>query len=369
MEGFKDTNPALFQMTEELRERQLIAIYRPVKAKGNVWLAWSRKTTSFKFLEWNTERTPAGVPIYLAARPPLSPLSILRSSERGAPGRARREFPKNVHFRDGGTEPRRSSEATPGALTRRLSIPAIDRAQMAPQRPKHTQSLGGSPTCQGPETISSATKSPGGLARPKLGAGIPSAITITDPRLRRRQSMPTIAPPEDYIHPSRRRLVQSHAHGEAPSSSNATTQSIRDFRSSRSPEETAGHLNPDAMDLSPDVQAHSIVPQPQREVSAHVPMSVTTGNKMIMQFFEENIKTTVKELACLEEGNEDESTDIFYLHFPLDQEQAKAEYHLLYTWLKAHDVMLWTDWAKFRKNCKRGVVIVSLCLLLVYRVR
>lgn len=354
-------------MTEELREQHLIAIYRPVKARGNVWLAWSRKTKSFNFLKWNADRTPAGVPIYLAARPALPPLSLLRSSERGEPGRARRDFPENVHFRDGGSEPRESSEATPGALARRLSIPAIDRAQMAPQLPKQAQSLSGGPTCQSPETISSATKNLGGFASEKPSAGIPSAITVTDPRFRHRPSISTIAPPEDYIHPSRRRLMQSHTHGEVPDSSNAKTQSISGFQNAKSPEKAAGHLNLDTMDLSLDVQAHSIVPQPQRKVPAHIPMSAATGTKMIMQFFQDNIKMTVKKLACLEQGNEDASTDNFYLHFPLDQEETKAEYDLIHTWLKAHDVMVWTDWAKFRNNCKRGVVIVSLCLLLVYR--
>lgn len=69
MEGFEDTNPALFHMTEELRDRNVVAIYRPEKAKGNVWLAYSRKSLDFDFLNWNTDRGPAGVPIYLAVRP------------------------------------------------------------------------------------------------------------------------------------------------------------------------------------------------------------------------------------------------------------------------------------------------------------
>lgn len=101
MEGFRDTNPALFYMSEELREQNLVAVCRPAKAKGYVWLAFSRKSECFDFLRWNTDRTPAGVPIYLAVRSILPSMSVLRSREREDTARARREFSENVHFRGG----------------------------------------------------------------------------------------------------------------------------------------------------------------------------------------------------------------------------------------------------------------------------
>lgn len=125
------------------------------------------------------------------------------------------------------------------------------------------------------------------------------------------------------------------------------------------PEEVTGPSNLDSMDLTPDSQAHTSAPHPLHGDSTLM-LALGVPDKMIMDFFEKKVKITVKELACLQQGNEDATTDNFYLHFPRDQEETEAEYKLMHAWLKAHDVMVWTDWAKFLKNCKHGVVIVSL---------
>lgn len=334
MEGFKDTNPDLFHMAEELRSGNLIAIYRPAKAQGNVWLAWSRQSSCFNFLEWNTNRTPAGVPIYLAVRPPLPQKWELRSREQEPP-RTRRGFPENVHFRESESESRQSFEARPDGRGRRLSIPPIDRARMA---------------LHSPTAISPATRDSGALAIRESSEGVDLATTTADPRVRRRQSLPAIAPPEDYVHPSRRGLVEGHAHGGDSDPSKAITSNVTH------PDEVVGPGNLDAMDLTPDFQAHS---SPRENISTLMP-GLGEPERMMMEFFETRVRMTVKELACLQQGNEDATTDSFYLHFPLDQEGAKVEYELMLAWLKRHDVVVWTDWVKFIKNCKTGVVIVSL---------
>lgn len=232
MEGFEDTNPALFYMTEELRERNVVAIYRPEKARGNVWLAYSR-------------RTPAGVPIYLAVRPPLAPITALKPREREEPIRTRHGFPDNVHFRDDVSGYSWPSEAGPNVRARRPSLSAIDLETNPAQLQQPTRSLSHGPGHHGPESDSPTTR---------------------DPRLRRQSSSMS---PQDYVHPSRRNLVEGHVHASgAPSSGSAKAGTLNISDEQRSTE-GYGHQEPDAMCLTPDVQAHSRGQRPQ-EMNAQI---------------------------------------------------------------------------------------------------
>lgn len=346
MEGFKDTNPALFHMTEELREQDLVAIYRPIKARGNVWLAYSRKSLGFSFMNWTTAKTPAGVPIYLAVRPPLPPMTALRSRERKEPIKARREFPENVRFRGDVSESRHSS------------LPASALEKIPTQRQKLAGPLSHGPIRQSPEAVSSTIREHAELETRKSSVTGLSVTSTMDPRLRRRPSLPAVVPAQDYIHPSRRSLVEGQADASGSYLSSPSKAGARNIGHEPRPSGGAGHEKPDAMDLTPDVQAHSTAPQRQEPVNALMPASDQTGTKILMDFFEKTLKMTVKELSSLDEGGADSSADNFYLHFPQD---TQAEYQLIETWLKAHDVMVWTDWGKFIKNCKRGVVIVCCC--------
>lgn len=327
MEGFEDTNPALFHMTEELRERNAVAIYRPEKAKGNVWLAYSRKSLGFHFLNWNTDRTPAGVPIYLAVRPPLAPTTVLKSREREEPNRTRREFPDNVYFRDDDSGYLWPSEAEPNVRARRPSLSAIDLEKTPGQLQRPTRSLSHDPSHHGPESDSSTTRDP-----------------------RRRQSSPVSR--QDYVHPSRRGLVEGHVHTSGASSSGSAKAGTGKVSDGQRSTEGYGHQGPDAMDLTPDVQGHSSGPPPQG-MDAPAPLPTE-----LMEYFQEKLKMSVQVLASLDEKGKDDLADNFYLHFPQENKGARDEYAVMETWLKAHGVMVWTDWGKFLRNSKRGVVIV-----------
>lgn len=246
MEGFENTNAALFYMTEELRQKNLVAIYRPVKARGQVWLAYSRRSPDFSLLNWKTDQTPAGVPVFLAVRPPLPPITILRSKAIERPTtRGRRDFPANVHFRGGEVSPHRAT-----ALT----------------------------------------------------SSTPEAITEKGEKV---------------------------SHGL------------------------------DLMDMTPDLQQPVTFSPPQVTSNALVPTSGLDYVPMVKGFFETNLGMTMAELATFNEGGADIMADNFYLHFP-QTEEGKNEAQIIEKWLETYGAMIYTDWAKFLKNSKCGVIIVCL---------
>lgn len=67
-------------MAEHLRERNLIAIHYNPKGRGNVWLAYSRWSPEFNFLNRDTQRVPESVPMFLAVRSALLPIEQLAVS-------------------------------------------------------------------------------------------------------------------------------------------------------------------------------------------------------------------------------------------------------------------------------------------------
>lgn len=335
-------------MTEELREQELVAIYRPLKARGNVWLAYSRKSPGFSFLNWNTDQTPGGVSIYLAVRPPLPPISALRSGEPVESSRARREFPENVHFRQDASESRGPSGAWSDLRRPSLSSDIEKRPTQSPRSPEPTSR---------PRSEAVLSTQKDHADRPShAGEAESTAMVTMDPRLRRRPSQGAIVPPQDYVHPSRRAQVEGQTHPSGQSPSIPPTQSARGVRDEQPPTGVNDLQELDSMDLTPDVPAQSNALQHHVGNSTPMPVTADAGTKLLMEYFEK-LKMSVRVLSNLGGGGEDASADNFYLHFPKDQE-ARAEHSLMEKWLKAHDVMVWADWGKFLKNCKRGIVIV-----------
>lgn len=313
-------------MSEKLREQGLVGIYRPAKSRGNVWLAYSRYSPDFSFLNWNTARTPGGVPIYLAVRPPLPDTSALNSRDPAEPSRARRDFPGNVNFR----------EDTSG-----FRGPAGDRPDL--RRPSEPE-----PTDRPSAEAISSTR--GDYADSQTAGEAESRTAITmDPRLRRRSS------PQDSIHPSRRALMEAHPPPSSESLPLSPPGSCA--RNEQPPKGGDDFQETDSVDMTSDEPAQSTAQQQFPGHDTLLPNAVDAGMKMIMDYFEKDLKMSVKELSRLGGSNEDASTDNFYLHFP-QKEEARKEYTVMKSWLMAHDLMVWTDWGKFLKNCKRGVVIV-----------
>lgn len=83
MEGFQDTNPGLLRMAHHLRQRNVMAIFYPQDPKGNVWLAFSRASPDFDFLDLklDTQKVPNGTPLLLSVRAALPPFSSLSAFE------------------------------------------------------------------------------------------------------------------------------------------------------------------------------------------------------------------------------------------------------------------------------------------------
>ncbi|KAJ5502545.1 Chromo domain/shadow [Penicillium fimorum] len=87
IEGFSDTSRNLFDLAEDLRKDDLIAIHYPMgkrNSAGIVWVAWPCGSQEFKFPHPNDE-VPPDVPLLIAARTMLAPIGALGAIGPGQP--------------------------------------------------------------------------------------------------------------------------------------------------------------------------------------------------------------------------------------------------------------------------------------------
>ncbi|KAJ5721825.1 uncharacterized protein N7483_009759 [Penicillium malachiteum] len=93
LEGFEQTNPRLFRMTEQLRRQKIAAVYNRLDSDVNSWIAYAPASEFDAFLTRRTGawRFPGNVPICLAVRGTLRQPSILQE-EFGPP----RRYDENV---------------------------------------------------------------------------------------------------------------------------------------------------------------------------------------------------------------------------------------------------------------------------------
>ncbi|KAJ5373021.1 Chromo domain/shadow [Penicillium concentricum] len=87
IEGFSDTSKNLFDLAEDLRKDDLIAIHYPMgnrDSAGIVWVVWSRGSQEFKFPRPNDE-VPPDVPLLIAARTMLAPIKVLGAAGSSLP--------------------------------------------------------------------------------------------------------------------------------------------------------------------------------------------------------------------------------------------------------------------------------------------
>ncbi|KAJ5529497.1 hypothetical protein N7527_002890 [Penicillium freii] len=98
-------------------------------------------------------------------------------------------------------------------------------------------------------------------------------------------------------------------------------------------------------------------PQPQDNLTVQAAKLGQT-----IEEFMKRCNINVEELATIEEGGKLSKADIFYLHFPLGNEEIHQELLFLQGVLKYHEKIVLTsdspgDWAKFMQNSRQGVAI------------
>lgn len=289
-------------MAEYLRQRNSAAIYRPAKSMGSTWVIYSCQTTSFREeLNYNSDRVPANVPAFLAIRPPLPSFLPVEASPADEQSRDRRDFPKNVHFRDDGPTRHDSLAELPISKDRtelNRSAESLEVSKSADQR-----------TLTGP---------PESIMSGELQMTEQSDSVSTDPRLRRRSSISKGAPQS----PTQPRLAEQ----------------------GRSPKERINRSNDE------DAQ----IPSPEEATQAMLRIFRDTY-KITMEELATVSECTKSQGLSL--------TPNFYLHPCSNQEsEARKDGEFLEAWLRTYpEIIIFSDWKQFLNECPRGVIMV--CLL------
>lgn len=339
MEGFADTNPEIFHMSEELEVNNQVGIYYPPGLNGYVWLAYSPKSPDFSSLTLPYPDISPWVPIRLAVRTPLAPIEALKNSALEQPrGPQHAQSPTMAIVPYDPSNPSITGASDPlDDVVRRLTQ---NSGPSNLNRPVQAQGSYGSPIQSPMEQRSPVLPLHGELARksqvarptaPNLPANLPA-----DPRLRRLTAMEPSTQQPSY--------GQSRPAGDG--SGNSTIERLNDV--------TVG-LPSDPMDTAPD----NTRPTHAALISASQNQGLPDGNSMLREFFELKVKMKFKDLANVNGKHDGPQADMFYLHTP-DGEEGQNDCAVLKAWLEMNGAMIWSDWAKFVKNSKCGVVLVCL---------
>lgn len=308
MEGFVDTNPEVFHMSELLYWENKIGIYYPPENKGFVWLAYSPKSPDFTHLTQPYPEINPWVPIRLAVRTPLAPIDALHKQQTG-PQHQQLQSPAMAMVPYDPSNP--SIIGTSGSLddvVRRLA---------------HTSGASNSHKT-GP--INSYTPI---QAQGSHGSPMPSPME----RSPERHLLPSQAT-HSLGDPRRKHLSSIATSTRQPNDRLASIEGPSDF-----------------MDTRPDntvTTNTALLPDPQQ---------LSDPNSMLGKYFESNLKMSFKELACVNGKPGGPQVDVFYLHTPESVED-QNDCTLLKAWLELNGAMVWSDWAKFVKNSKCGVILV-----------
>jgi hypothetical protein len=311
MEGFADTNPELFHMSEFLYWENKVGIYYPPENKGFVWLAYSPKSPDFTHLTQPYPEINPWVPIRLAVRTPLAPIDALHKQPTG-PQHQQLQSPAMAMVPYDPSNPLiTGASGSLDALVRRMA-----HISGSSNSPASIQAQGS----DGSPMQSAMERSP---ERP-----LPSeaAHSLADPRLRRLSSIATSTPqPNDHLDVGTERL--SDAMDTGPDSTVCTNTALILATQNTSVQQLSG------------------------------PQQPSDPNSMLGEYFERNLKMSFKELACVNGKPNGPQADVFYLHTPESAED-QNDCTLLKAWLEMNGAMVWSDWAKFVKNSKCGVILV-----------
>ena len=304
---------------------------------------YSCHTTSFtEELNYNSDRVPANVPVFLAIRPPLPSFLHVEPSPRDEPSRGRRDFPKNVHFRGG--DPTRHESL--GDLPNAKDLAGVNRSAETLEIPKSADY----------RTLTRALESTmsGKLQSSELRMTEQPDSVSADPRLRRRSSISKSAPQS----PTQPRLTeQDRSPKEGIGRSNDEDEQIRGGE--RDSEMTS------LEDLITDPLDHGTSTLSTATDSIMVP-SPEEATQTMLRIFRDNYKITLEQLSTVSEGTKSQvlsSTPNFYLHSCSNQEgEARKDGEFLEAWLKTYpQINIFSDWKKFLNECPRGVIMV--CIL------
>lgn len=333
MEGFADSNPEIFHMSEFLRWENRVGIYFPPGNDGYVWLAYSPKCTEFDYLTLPYFEIDPWIPIRLAVRSPLP--DALDEIALWLPREPQQVKPPAMAMVP--HDPSKTATADPLAnAVRRLAQTSGPNKLTGSF---HARGSNGSPV-QSP--IEPSTDRPPILGQEaqesqlaRHTAADMAANAPADPRLRRSLSIAS---------------TQQNHQGQS--------QPIRDaFGKIKSKDLQVVKMGapPDLMDTAPDVT----VPTNTALLSATQNVSMQQlpdPSSMLVEYFD-GLKITFRELACVNGKPDGPQADMFYLHTP-EGEEGQNDCALLKAWLEVNGAMIWSDWAKFVKNSKCGVILV-----------
>lgn len=303
---------------------------------------YSCQTKSFtEELNYNSNRVPANVPVFLAIRPPLPSFLHVEPSPRDEPSRGRRDFPNNVHFRGG--DPTRHESL--GDLPNAKDHAGVNRFAETLEIPKSAEQH----TLPGPLESTMSGKFQSSELRMTEQ---PDSVSA-DPRLRRRSSISKSVPQS----PTQPRLVeQDRSPKEGISISHDEDEQIRGGE--RDSEMTSlEDLITDPLEYVTTLSTAAdslMVPSPEE------------ATQTMLRIFRDNYKITLKQLSTVSEGTQSQvlsPTPNFYLHSCSNQEgEARKDGEFLEAWLKTYpQINIFSDWKKFLNECSRGVIMV--CIL------
>lgn len=342
MEGFADTNPEIFHMSEELDANNKVGIYYPPDNHGFVWLAYSPKSPDFGSLTLPFPDISPWVPIRLAVRTPLPPIYALKDSALGEP-KGYQQAPTSTMAMvpygplntsvTGVPDPLKNDDrrlaqtASPSNLNR--PVPAQGSYFSPIQSPMEQRSpvfpLHGEPAWETQQARPAALDQP--------------ANPPADPRLRLLSSMAT--------------NTQQPPHGQPrPAEDGSGKITFENFTGA-----TMGRPS----DLM-DAKSGSTVPANTSLISASQNISIqgsSDQNSMLNEFFHRELKMRFRDLASVNGKQDGQQVDMFYLHAP-DDEEVQNECAILKAWLEMKGAMVWMDWTKFLRNSKCGVILVGL---------
>ncbi|EPS29592.1 hypothetical protein PDE_04542 [Penicillium oxalicum 114-2] len=341
MEGFTDSNPEIFHMSELLLHEKVVGIYYPPGLNGYAWIAYSPKLPDFKQLDRGYPEIDPGVPIHLAVRTPLPPIEALKS----VPLRETKQPALQPPLEKTIVPYNKSSSAVVGMGPSSTAIAqrTVTESNISKKREhSHNQTSLHSPL-QSPMEASTMSRPLDGQLAAQCQIIEPIAPTRSvnvsaDPRLKRLSSLS---------------VRTQHLLVEAPSAHSAGAGA------------TIGQgENQNAGDVQMGITTHSTVMtkpgiSPTLLAMVHPAASApqSSDSKAILSaYFERDLKISFKELSRVNEKHDGSPADIFYLHMPKN-EVDKKDHLLLKGLLEMNGSMVWGDWAKFVKNTKCGVVL------------
>ena len=344
MEGFTDSNPEIFHMSELLLHEKVVGIYYPPGLNGYAWIAYSPKLPDFKQLDRGYPEIDPGVPIHLAVRTPLPPIEALKS----VPLRETKQPALQPPLEKTIIPYNKSSSAVVGMGPSSTAIAqrTVTESNISKKREhSHNQTSLHSPL-QSPMEASTMSRPLDGQLAAQCQIIEPIAPTRSvnvsaDPRLKRLSSLS---------------VRTQHLPVEAPSAHSAGAGA------------TIGQgENQNAGDVQMGITTHSTVMtkpgiSPTLLAMVHPAASApqSSDSKAILSaYFERDLKISFKELSRVNEKHDGSPADIFYLHMPKN-EVDKKDHLLLKGLLEMNGSMVWGDWAKFVKNTKCGVVLVRI---------